>query len=235
MPPLIPRSKKLRTALLVVGSLVFVGIVAAVLVAAAGSGDDTTPAKAKAKAEAKQKAAVAKQGSTKLKVGKVAVQNTGFPTALSLPVKRAVMSSTQRYFNYAIQNPLRGGKVDIKYAKEFDPGVRRAATIGDRATLTEATTGPIRGPVTIHAARVRLDGLGDPSGKVTLVAATFAVKVDTAIPSMNATTNAHAPISARFTRCRAVRRVDRRSLMRLSPGLVARWSTSPSPRPNAAR
>ncbi len=195
MPPLIPRSKKLRTALLVVGSLVFVGIVAAVLVAAAGSGDDTTPAKAKAKAETKQKAAVAKQGSTKLKVGKVAVQNTGFPTALSLPVKRAVMSSTQRYFNYAIQNPLRGGKVDIKYAKEFDPGVRRAATIGDRATLTEATTGPIRGPVTIHAARVRLDGLGDPSGKVTLVAATFAVKVDTAIPAGKLTIRRHTELT----------------------------------------
>jgi beta-glucosidase/6-phospho-beta-glucosidase/beta-galactosidase len=98
--------------LLVVGSLAFVGIVAAILVSSADSGPKQTPAaKAKAKAKAHAKA-VAQETSTDLKVGKVVVQNTGFPTAVNLPTKRAVMSATQRYFNYAIQDPLRGGRVN---------------------------------------------------------------------------------------------------------------------------
>ena len=110
MPALIPRSKKLRTALLVAGSLVFVGIVAAILVASADSGDKDTPA---AKAKAKQHAAAAKkEGTTKLKVGNVVVQNTGFPAAVKLADKRAVMSATQRYFNYAIQDALRTGRIN---------------------------------------------------------------------------------------------------------------------------
>ena len=183
MPTLLPRSKKLRTALLVVGSLAFVGIVAAILVSSADSGPKQTPA-AKAKAKAKQHAkAVAQETSTDLKVGKVVVQNTGFPTAVNLPTKRAVMSATQRYFNYAIQDPLRGGRVNNKYTKEFDRGVSGLAGGKDRATLTEATTGPIRGPVTIHAARVQIDVLGDPTGAPSLIAASFSVKVYTATPA----------------------------------------------------
>ena len=192
MPALIPRSKKLRTALLVAGSLVFVGIVAAILVASAGSGDNDTPA---AKAKAKHAAAAKKEGTTKLKVGNVVVQNTGFPAAVKLADKRAVMSATQRYFNYAIQDPLRQGRINAAYSKVFDPGIRGLAAGKDRSTLTEATTGPIRGPVTIHAARVRIDGLGDPTGTLAMLATTFAVKVDTATPAGKLTIRRHTELT----------------------------------------
>ena len=37
---------------------------------------------------------------------------------------RAVMSATQRYFNYAIQDPLRHGRINNAYSKVFDPGIR---------------------------------------------------------------------------------------------------------------
>jgi hypothetical protein len=194
VPLSLPRSKKLRTALLVVGSLVFVAIVAAILVATADSGGKETPA-AKAKAKAKQQAAAAKQGTTKLKVGTVAVENTGYPTAVKLSDKRAVMSATQRYFNYAIQDPLRHGRINNAYSKVFDRGIRGLAAGKDRATLTEATTGPIRGPVTIHAARVRIDGLGDPTGTLALIATTFAVKVDTATPTGKLTIRRHTELT----------------------------------------
>jgi len=181
--------------LLVAGSLVFVGIVAAILVASAGSGGKDTPA-AKAKAKAKQHAAAAKkEGTTKLKVGKVVVQNTGFPAAVKLADKRAVMSATQRYFNDAIQDPLRTGRINAAYSKVFDPGIRGLAAGKDRATLTEATTGPIRGPVTIHAARVRIDGLGDPTGALAMLATTFAVKVDTATPAGKLTIRRHTELT----------------------------------------
>jgi len=183
VPPLLPRSKKLRTALLVVGSLAFVGIVAAILVSTADSGPKKTPV-AKAKAKAKQHAkAAAPHTSTDLKLGRVFVQNTGFPTTVNLPTKRAVMNATQLYFNDAIQDPLRGGSVNNKYTKQFDPGVSGLAGGVDRATLTEATTGPIRGPVTIHAGPVQIDVLGDPTGTPALIAATFSVKCYTTIPA----------------------------------------------------
>ena len=177
------------------GALVVVAIVAAILVVSSDSGGKQTPA-AKAKAKAKQHAAAAKkEGTTKLKVGEVVVQNTGFPAAVKLADKRAVMSATQRYFNDAIQDPLRHGRINNAYSKVFDSGIRGLAAGKDRATLTEANTGPIRGSVNIHAARVRIDGLGDPTGTLAMLATTFAVKVDTATPAGKLTIRRHTELT----------------------------------------
>ncbi|MDQ1511983.1 MAG: hypothetical protein QOG50_3827 [Actinomycetota bacterium] len=183
MPPLLPRSKKLRTASLVAGSLVFVAIVAAILVSLA-SGDKHSPGIGKSKRPSgTTTAAKAKNRPTKLALGRVVVQNTGFPTAVSVRARRAVMNSTQRYFDDAIQGPLRHGKVDKAYSKAFDAGVKASAASRDRATLTDSATGPIRGPVRIDATRVRIDGLGDPTGKLTLLATSFTLRVIATTPT----------------------------------------------------
>jgi hypothetical protein len=179
---LLPESKKLRTALFVGASIVFVGVVATILVMSADSGDEQRPAPTTPKTS-KHVTADARRKSLKLQLGQVVVQNTGFPTKMRRPVRRAVMAATQRYFDRAIQTPLRTGQVNPAYSSMFDTGVNGLAAGRDRATLTEVATGPIRAPVRIAATPVRLDALGDPSGRVALVAASFALKINTGTPT----------------------------------------------------
>jgi hypothetical protein len=180
---LLPSSKKLRTALLVAGSLVVVSVVAAILVISADSGtkhNPATPPKVPAK---KQAVADVKKRSLELVLGRVAVQNTGFPAAVRPRVRAAVMAATQRYFDDAIQAPLRNGKVDNGYVKVFDARVNGPAARRDRAALTEAATGPILAPVSIQSSRVHIDGLGDPSGSITLVATSFNLEIKARTPT----------------------------------------------------
>jgi hypothetical protein len=180
---LLPRSKKLRTAVLVVGSLIFVGVVVAILVSLADSGTKGNPAKPPSIPAKKQAVADVKKRSLKLVMGKVDVQNTGFPTAVRPKVRAAVMAATQQYFDDAIQAPLRNGKVNNGYVKVFDARVNGPAARRDRATLTEAATGPIQAPVSINSSRVHIDGLGDPSGSITLVATSFNLEINARTPT----------------------------------------------------
>ena len=178
MRSLLPRSKKLRTAL-----LVFVGVVAAILVISADSGTKHNPAKPPKVPAKKQVVADVKKRSLELVIGRVVVQNTGFAAAVRPRVRAAVMAATQRYFDDAIQAPLRNGKVNNGYVKVFDARVNGPAARRDRATLTEAATGPMLAPVSIRSSRVHIDGLGDPSGSITLVATSFNLEIKARTPT----------------------------------------------------
>jgi hypothetical protein len=191
----LPRSKKLRTALLVAGSLIVVGVVAAILVISADSGTKHNPANPPDAPAKKQVVADVKKRSLELVMGRVIVQNTGFPSAVRPKVRRAVMVATQRYFNYAIQAPLRNGRVNNAYATVFDAGTNGPAAHRDRATLTEAATGPIRSPISIGSSRVRIDGLGDPSGNITLVASSFNLEIKARTPTGRLTINRHTELT----------------------------------------
>ena len=182
MSSLLPQSKKLRKALAIAASVVFVGVIVIILVLTASSGDKHSPARSK-KPSTTTVTKDAKKRSLKLVLGPVVVQDTGFPTKVRPPVRRAVMSATQRYFDDAIQAPLSHGKVNDAYTRVFDSGVNGQAAHRDRATMTELATGPIRGPVRMRASTVRIDALGDPSGKPTLVATTFNLNVSVATPT----------------------------------------------------
>ena len=60
----------------------------------------------------------------------------------------------------------------------FDPGVKRAAAGTDRAVLTEVThRRRDRTRCTRPRRRVRIDGVGDQTGKIALVATTFTMTV----------------------------------------------------------
>jgi hypothetical protein len=182
VPPVPPPSQRLRNALLVGASIVLVVGVALLLASTADT--DSTHKAAKAKAKAKEKARIAAQARpVKLAVGRVIVQSTGLPSAVKPPVRRAVMSATQRYFDNAIQSPLRSRGVNPAYQNVFDTGVNGPAAHKDRAALTESATGPIRGPVRIWVSHVRIDGLGDPAGKIALVATTFTMRADARTPA----------------------------------------------------
>jgi hypothetical protein len=183
VPPLIPRSKRLRTALLAGASIVVVVVVALILASTADSGGKHQAAKAKAKAKEKARVA-AEQKPLTLVVGQVVVQSTGLPPAGKQPDRRSVMRATQKYFDAAIQAPVRHGRVDNTYEQLFDPGLKGLAARKERAVLTETGTRSfIRKPVTMKASRVRIDALSDPTGKYALVATTFTLRIDAKTPT----------------------------------------------------
>jgi hypothetical protein len=211
--------------LAVAASVVFVGVIVAILVIIAGSGDKHGPARSKAK-KPSHATTDAKKRSLTLVLGPVVVQDTGFPTKVPPPVRRAVMSATQRYFDDAIQAPLSRGTVDNAYSTVFDAGVNGLAAHRDRETMTESNTGPIRGPVGMRASSVRIDGLGDPTGKLTLVATTFSLKVDAATQAGKLTINRNTELTFAYEsgawRVTAYQVTVRRSIGRTTTSTTAR-------------
>jgi hypothetical protein len=160
------RSKQPRTALIVGGSVVVIAILAFVLVKLATSGND-----------AKKPAKVENSAGLTLQLGDVAVESAGPPATISKSTQQSVLDSSQEYVDQAIMAPLEKGSLDRRYSELFDSGVRSDATGRDQATVTEVRTGKST-PVKATATKVRLDGLGDQTGKVVLVAATFGVDLD---------------------------------------------------------
>ena len=65
----------------------------------------------------------------------------------------------------------------------FDAGVKSAAAGPDRPALTEGSTGVVRGAVHATASPLRIDGIGDQSGKIALVATTFGLTVKASTPA----------------------------------------------------
>jgi hypothetical protein len=159
------RSKKPRTALIVGGSIVAIAILALVIANLVMSDDGGT-----------KPANVENSAGLTLELGDVEVQSAGPPATISKSVQQSVLDASQSYVDDAILAPLEKGKLDRGYEKLFDSGVRQSATGRDQATVTEARTGSVK-PVKATATKVRLDGLGDQTGKVVLVAATFGVDV----------------------------------------------------------
>jgi hypothetical protein len=179
VPPLIPRSKRLRTALLAGISIVLVVAVALLLASTADNGGKHQTVKAKAKAKKEKARVAAKSKAVKLVLGRVVVQSTGLPAAVKPPVRRIVLRATQHYFDAAIQTPVRSGRVDNTYKGVFDPGLKGLATRKDRTVLTEsATRSIVRKSVGMRASKVRIDALGDPTGKIALVATTFNLNIE---------------------------------------------------------
>jgi len=173
------RSPKPRTLWIAAGSVVAVVVIALVLANTADSGNNGTPRSA----SGKPAPTVPQSNRLTLKVGKVRVQNAGPPAKVTRAIRNTVLSSTQLYVNDAILAPLRQGRVVNAYAKVFDAGVRKAASSNDRAVLTETTTGRARGAVNATASPVRIDALGDPTGKIALAAATFTMNIKAPTPA----------------------------------------------------
>lgn len=176
MPPRIPRSRGLRIGLLVAASVIVVAVVALVLSNSGGSGGKKHGGKTAG-------APVKNATGLKLQLGTIHVQSAGPRASLPSQLRRLVVASAQAYVDSAILAPLEGGKLGFDYAKDFDPLVKPDATSTDRLALTEAGTGLVSGPLHATASHVRLDGLGDPTGKILLVAASFSMKVEGSTPT----------------------------------------------------
>jgi len=158
-------SNNLRSAAIIGGSLAVVVVLAIIVAIVAGGGS-----------KAKKPQHVANSAGLALKIGTIDVQSAGPPARINSSVQQSVLDSSQTYVDDAILAPLEKGRLDQAYAQIFDRGVRRQATGADRATLTEVRTGTLKG-LKATATKVRLDGMGDQTGKLVLVAATFGVDV----------------------------------------------------------
>jgi hypothetical protein len=173
------RSPKPRTLWIAAGSVVVVAVIALLLANTADSGNNSKPRAA----NGKPAPTVPKSNQLTLRVGKITVQNAGPPAKITRAVRNALLGKTQLYVNDAILAPLEKGQVINAYATVFDTGVRKAAARNDRAVLTEATTGKARGAVNATASPVRIDALGDPTGKLALAAATFTMNIKVPTPA----------------------------------------------------
>ena len=165
MPSPRKSSNNLRSAAIIGGSLAVVVVLAIIVAIVAGGGS-----------KAKKPQHVANSAGLVLKIGTIDVQSAGPPARINSSVQQSVLDSSQTYVDDAILAPLEKGHLDPAYAQIFDRGVRHEATGHDRATLTEVRTGTLKG-LKATATKVRLDGMGDQTGKLVLVAATFGVDV----------------------------------------------------------
>jgi hypothetical protein len=169
------RAPKKNTVLIAIASVVAVAVIALVLANLADSG--TKKKKNNATKQPTTSVPTPTAKVLKLQLGAIKVQNTGVPTKVKPSVRGALLKITQRYVDNAIMAPLETGKVNKTYTKSFDPGVKSAAARKDRAVLTEARSGAATGPVTAKATHVRLDVIGDPTGKIGLAATTFTLRI----------------------------------------------------------
>jgi hypothetical protein len=172
------RAPNPRTIWVIAGSVVAVAVIALVLANMADSGNKKPTAKGKPNAPA---TTVPKSRRLELAVGKVVIQNTGAPTKVVRATRRTLLSNTQFYVDGAVLAPLQGGHVNRAFAKIFDAGVRTTAARNDAAVLTEAGTGKVSS-VTATASPVRIDALGDPTGKVALAATSWTMNIKAPTP-----------------------------------------------------
>jgi hypothetical protein len=189
VPPQITQSLNLRTATIAAASIVIVALLAVVLANTADSGkhkNGTDHASSRIPAET---------SALKLVVGQVDVQSAGPPAKVRSALRRALLQSTQAYVNDAIIAPLDRGKVVNGYETIFDPFVKGAASVRDRAALTEEHTGKAHGQLKATASPVRLDGLGDQNGQLSLVAATFTMNVKATTPAGAVTIRRHTELT----------------------------------------
>jgi hypothetical protein len=166
------RAPKKKTALIVGASVVAVAVVALLLASLANSGSGSkAPKKATTTTPSTPNTALT------LRIGAVHTQNTGLPTKVKPAVRVALVKIDQGYVNDAIMAPLEKGAVNNAYVTSFDPGVKGAAARTDRAVLTEVRTGAATGPVVATASPVRIDVVGDQTGKIALAATTFTMQI----------------------------------------------------------
>jgi len=189
VPSQITQSLNLRTATIAAASIVIVALVAVLLVNAGDSG------KKKHATDNTANGIPAETSALKLVIGQVDVQSAGPPAKVKSSLRRALLQSTQTYVNDAIVAPLDTGKVVDGYQTMFDPFVKGPASAQDRAALTEEHTGKASGQLKATASPVRLDGLGDQTGQISLVAATFTMNLKATTPAGAVTIRRHTELT----------------------------------------
>ena len=148
--------------------------IAVLMVAISGSDDDTVARRPPATTTKPTPA----EPHLKLKIGQVVVRSVGTRMHVRRPLRRALLTKTQRYVDGAIIAPLEDGHATAGWNKVFDPYTRRFARRRDLGEVTEVKTGFRQKRVHATASKVRIDAIGAPNGQPALVALSWTMGVD---------------------------------------------------------
>ncbi len=155
--------------------VVLAAAIAALMLTTSDQGDNTVAAKRTPTTTAP----VPPTPKVKLEIGRVVPHSVGRPVHVRRSLRHTLLRKTQRYVDRAIIAPLGRGRTSPGWHKVFDPGVRHFARKRDVADLTEAKARARHERVRVTASKVRVDALGGPDGRPTLVALTWSMRVGT--------------------------------------------------------
>jgi len=175
------RAPSPRTIWVIAGSIV-AAVVIAVLIANSADSDKKSPTARRNNNTSQPGTSVPGTPQVKLAVGKVVLQNTGPPAKVPRATRRTLLGTSQFYVDSAIMAPLERGRVNKRFTIAFDAGVRKNAARNDAAVLTEAGTGKVTRVVSATASPVRIDALGDPTGKLAMAATSWTMNIKAATP-----------------------------------------------------
>jgi len=159
-----------RTVALVGGAAVLVAVIVGVAVMVAGGGTSSTSSPPSATGSRATKVG--------LTLGDVAADSAGAPVTVSTEASHAVLDQVDAYVHDATVVPLRSGAAPATaLASVFDASTLATATTADRGALFDEGMPKVTGSLTITAPPISVLGLGDQSGKLTLVIASMVLDV----------------------------------------------------------
>jgi hypothetical protein len=113
-----------------------------------------------------------------LSIGDVAADSAGAPATVSADDAKAVLAQLDEYVRNATVNPLRSGAPSsADLASVFDANTLTTATTTDRGVVFDEGLAKVTGRLAVTTTPISLLGLGDQTGKVTLVTASMVLDV----------------------------------------------------------
>jgi hypothetical protein len=165
------RPRRARRRALITGVAVLVVALGAglSLASCSGGGDE------KAKATTTTKAPAPKT-KVNIALGDVSADSAGAPVTIAADQSQHVLDALTTYVEGATVQPLRTGKpATADFGALFDANTLASATTTDRGILLDEGLPKVTGDLTVIGLPVKLVGLGDQSGNLTLITAALAV------------------------------------------------------------
>jgi hypothetical protein len=125
---------------------------------------------------AKTTTSVAKNTTLDIHLGDVSADSAGAPVTIADDQSQHVLDALTTYVKGGIVEPLRSGKpATADFGAIFDATTLASATSTDRGVLFDEGLPRVTGDLTVVAQPVKLVGLGDQSGNLTLITAAVAL------------------------------------------------------------
>jgi hypothetical protein len=161
--PEAPMRRRLATTALVL-------VVALVLTSCSGGGGDDR--------SAPSTTAAARSVEIDIPLGDVSADSAGPPVTVTPEQSQRVIDALTTYVKGAIVQPLRSGKrATADFSGVFDAGTEWSATTVDRGVVLDEGLPKVTGDLRVKAEPVTLVGLGDQTGNLVLVSASFVFDV----------------------------------------------------------
>jgi len=163
--------KRNRIIAIVGGIVVVVAAVIAVVVIAGGGGNSKSASTTSTTAD--------HQNSVNLPLGPVTADSAGATVTVTPDQAQQILGVLGKYVQGATVEPLRSGKpITADLSAVFDPGTLARATTIDRGVVLDEGLPKVTGKLTVDAQPITMVGLGDQTGKLTLVSAAVLLDVN---------------------------------------------------------